>query len=96
MKCLGKVQSLSKIFTCISLHFTYFLLLLNLLSCYGLEYARYVTRPNTWTSLIGNEHNELCDKTGDARFVVLKCGLSKFRPLSHDTRCICSTGSVTE
>lgn len=64
--------------------------------CYGLEHARYMTGPNTWTSLIGNEHKELCDKTGDVRFVILKCGLSKFRPLRHDRRCICSTGSVTE
>lgn len=40
--------------------------------------------------------NELCDKTGDVRFAVLKCGLSKFRPLRHDARYICSTGSVSE
>jgi hypothetical protein len=59
MRCFGKVQGLSKIFTGISLPFTYFLLFLNLLSSYGLEHARYLRGPNTWTSLIGNEYYRL-------------------------------------
>jgi len=44
--------------TGISLHFTRFLLL-NLLSCCGSEHAKYVTVPDTLTSLFGNEHYRL-------------------------------------
>lgn len=51
----GPVQNFYRYF----LHFTYFLLLLNLLSCYRSEHAGYVTGPYTWTSLFGNENYRL-------------------------------------